>query len=154
VASVAFATDALVEPKDAERREAEHASRALARLSGQDRVRVEAVADNLPPQMFVLPAQAVRLLTDMLALLAQGRGVAVLPEDAELTTQQAADVLNVSRPYLVHLLEAGTIPFHKTGTHRRVRLADLLAYRTRRQAESRAALDELTAQAQELGLGY
>jgi len=62
--------------------------------------------------------------------------------------------LNVSRPYFVGLLEAGIVPFHKAGTHRRVRLRDLLAYKEKRQAASRAAMDELTAQAQELGLGY
>jgi excisionase family DNA binding protein len=150
----ALAAIAAPEPSEADRRDARNANRALARLVGHDRVHVEAVADNLPPQSFILPAAAVRLLTDILGYLAQGRAVAVLPEDSDLTTQQAADVLNVSRPHLVSLLERGTIPFHRAGSHRRVRFGDLLAYRERRAEESRAALDELTAQAQELGLGY
>jgi excisionase family DNA binding protein len=143
-------------PGDAERVDAEHASRALARLAGHGRVRVEAVADDheQPAQTFILPAAAVRLLTDMLAHLAQGRAVAVLPEDAALTTQQAADMLNVSRPYLVQKMEAGAIPFHKAGTHRRIYLRDLLAYRERRTARSRALLKELTQEAQDLGMGY
>ncbi len=141
-------------PGEAEQREAEQASRVLARLSGHGRVRVEAIGDDVPPQTFVLPAEAVRLLTDMLAHLAQGRAVAVLPEDAALTTQQAADMLNVSRPYLVQKLEAGAIPFHKAGTHRRVYLRDLITYRERSAARSRALLDELTQEAQDLGMGY
>jgi excisionase family DNA binding protein len=141
-------------PDEAERQEAEQASRALAALAGRDRVHVEAEAEGMPRQSFILPAAAVRLLTDVLVHLSQGQGVAVLPENAELTTQQAADMLNVSRPYFVGLLEAGVVPFHKAGTHRRVRLRDLVSYKEKRQAASRAAMDELTAQAQELGLGY
>lgn len=141
-------------PDKAEQREAEQASRALAHLSGHGDVRVEAAADDLPVQTFVLPATAVRLLTDMLAHLAQGRAVAVLPDDAELTTQQAADLLKVSRPYLVGKLEGGAIPFHKAGTHRRVYLRDLLAYREQSAARGRVLLDELTQEAQGLGMGY
>jgi excisionase family DNA binding protein len=150
----ALAAIAAPEPSEADRRDAQNANRVLARLVGHNRVRVQVVTDDLPPQSFILPACAVRLLTDMLGYLAQGRAVAVLPDDAELTTQQAADVLNVSRPHLVSLLERGAIPFHRAGTHRRVRFCDLLAYHARRAEESRAALDELTAQAQELGMGY
>ena len=77
-----------------------------------------------------------------------------MPIHAELTTKEAADILNVSRPHLVKLLEAGEIPFHKTGTHRRVRFEHLRNYKDQMRAEQERALEELAAQAQELGMGY
>ena len=80
--------------------------------------------------------------------------MSVLPVESELTTSQAARFLNVSRPYLSRLLDAGKIPFRLVGTHKRVRLSELKAYRERQDAESYAALAELQAQAQELNMGY
>lgn len=84
--------------------------------------------------------------------LAIGNGVSILPAATELTTQRAADLLNVSRPYLIRLLERGEIPYRKVGTHRRVQLSDVIAYRGRRDLELRRALDELTHDGEELGL--
>ncbi|MBF0851028.1 helix-turn-helix domain-containing protein [Gluconobacter sp. R75690] len=131
------------------------ASRALATFSGRGCVRVEASTDNADDrQTFVLPAYAVRMVTDMLTFLADGRAVSVMPENALLTTQQAATLLGVSRPHLVSLLEKGTIPFEKVGTHRRILISDLLAYRQARKAEATAILDDMAAEAQELGMGY
>jgi excisionase family DNA binding protein len=101
-----------------------------------------------------LPTSALRLLVDILAELADGNAVKVVPIHAELTTQEAADLLNVSRPHLVKLLEEGVVPFHKTGKHRRVLFADLMRYREQREEASHAAMDELAKQAQELRLGY
>ena len=101
-----------------------------------------------------LPTSALRLLVDILAELAGGNAVKVVPIHAELTTQEAADLLNVSRPHLVKLLEDGALPYHRTGKHRRVRFADLMQFKTQRDQDSERAMAELATQAQELGMGY
>jgi len=93
-------------------------------------------------------------LRDLLVEMAQGNAVTIVPTHAELTTQEAANILNVSRPHLVKLLEEGAIPFSKTGTHRRIRYQDLMAFSKQRTQESKAALDELALQAQEHEMGY
>ena len=101
-----------------------------------------------------LPKEVLAVLVEVLGQLANGNGVRVVPVHAELTTQQAADILNVSRPHLVKLVEQGAMPFHMVGTHRRIRLGDLLEYKTGFEADQDAVLAELTAEAQKLGLGY
>lgn len=102
----------------------------------------------------VLPTSALRLLVDILGELAIGNAVKVVPVHAELTSQEAADLLNVSRPHLVKMLEEGAIPFTKTGRHRRIRFSDLMAFKQRRDEESQEAMEALANQAQELGMGY
>lgn len=101
-----------------------------------------------------IPASAVRLLFAALSQMACGNGVSLLPLDTELRTQEAADLLNVSRPYLVGLLEKGEMPFRLVGNQRRVRLGDLMEYKTRSDIDRRAALDELAQLGQEIGIGY
>lgn len=101
-----------------------------------------------------LPTSALRLLVDILAELADGNAVKVVPIHAELTTQEAAGLLNVSRPHLVKLLEEGALPFHKTGKHRRIRFADLMQFKAERDRSSEQAMEKLVRQAQELNMGY
>ncbi|MCY4431116.1 MAG: helix-turn-helix domain-containing protein [Rhodospirillales bacterium] len=99
-----------------------------------------------------IPTPALRLLREILAQMAHGYGVLLTPLHAELTTRQAADLLQVSRTHLVQLLDDERIPCRKVGAHRRVRAADIVAYRRETEARRRSALDELTARDQELGL--
>jgi excisionase family DNA binding protein len=102
----------------------------------------------------VIPAAAARLFTDILAQMSEGNTVTVLPHQVELTTQEAADLLNVSRPYLVGLLDGGKIPCRKVGTHRRIYAKDVLNYKRMIDSDRNRALNELAKQAQELNMGY
>jgi excisionase family DNA binding protein len=101
-----------------------------------------------------VPEIVMRMLQAIMDEVAEGHAVALAPVDRQITTQKAADLLNVSRPHLVKLLEGGKIPFQKVGSHRRVRLADVLEYRARMEADAEKAYAELVAQGQALGMGY
>ncbi|MBS1854117.1 MAG: helix-turn-helix domain-containing protein [Acidobacteria bacterium] len=99
-----------------------------------------------------LPDSVFRLLKDIARNMQLGRAVVLIPENQQLTTQRSADLLGVSRPHLIKLLEAGELPYHKAGSHRRIYLKDLLAYQKRRNAERKAALDRIAKEAFESGL--
>lgn len=101
-----------------------------------------------------LPRDLMTVILEILTEVAQGHSVSVGSEEEELTTSEAAELLNVSRPHLVKLLEKGEIPFRKVGTHRRVRREDVLEYKRRQRKEAEEAMQNLADQAQELGLGY
>lgn len=131
---------------------AESSSRSLAvRFPKGTNFRLQ-IDDN--GESLAIPASAVKVLLRAMTEMAQGHAVSLVPIQSELTTQQAAELLGVSRPYLVKLLDEDQIPSRKVGTHRRVLYADLMKYKTEIDAKRMNALDELTAQAQELKLGY
>ena len=108
-------------------------------------------ADNVTHHI-ELPTSSLKLLEAILGELALGNAVQVVPVHAELTTQEAANILNVSRPHMVKLLEEGQLPFHKTGRHRRVLFANLMQYKDKRDKESNSAMQELADLSQDLGL--
>ncbi len=124
-------------------------SRCLQQRPETERARVR-----LDETDIVLPRQALVLLRELLSEMAQGNAVTIVPRHAELTTQEAAELLNVSRPHVVKLLEGGKIPFKRVGSHRRIRYEDLLAYKAEQDRASQQALDALTQQAQDLDMGY
>lgn len=105
-------------------------------------------------EILQVPVKAIRLLVDILEAMARGDAVSLIPIHKELTTQEAANLLNVSRPYLVKLMEKGDIPFHKNGVRRKVLFKDLMEYKQQRDQSTRELLDDLTAEAQELDMGY
>lgn len=101
-----------------------------------------------------LPSKAINLLSTIISNMAAGKSMALILSDASVGTQEAADYLEVSRPYLVRLLEKGEIPFSKAGTHRRIRVSDLVTYQKKMKATRKKQLNSLVKQAQEFNLGY
>ncbi|XYK78868.1 MAG: excisionase family DNA-binding protein [Labrenzia sp.] len=138
-------------PSDDDAEMAAEVSRHLSRAKhegGELRVQVDG------GEMLRLPKAVGDLLYHLVTEMAQGNAVTLIPVHAELTTQEAADHLNVSRPFLIKLLEQRKIDFHMVGTHRRVKFSDLETYRREKEEERRRVMDELASQSQELGMGY
>jgi excisionase family DNA binding protein len=133
---------------------ARSSGQSLARLIRKNRPLTLKVTDSDQEQPIELPPGAVLLLLDILDAMAAGRGITLIPENAELTTVQAADVLNVSRPFVIKLLEEKALPCRKVGAHRRIRMEDVMAYKARIDADREAVLDQLAADAQEHDMGY
>jgi len=129
---------------------ARKSAQRLAPLARREQRLALRVDDAGREETIELPAGAVRLLQAILEEMASGRGVTIVSQNAELTTQQAADFLNVSRPFLVQLLEQKKLPFRLVGTHRRVRFEDVLRYKESIDSERRKVLDQLAAEAQEI----
>lgn len=145
-----------VSPTEADASLARESSRLLAahKLGGRSRVSIRLLGDDQETEAIDVPASALRLFLNLLTEMSQGNAVTLIPTHAELTTQQAADLLNVSRPYVVKLLDEGKIPCRTVGKYRRVRFGDLMAYKQKDDAAREKVLDQLTAEAQELGMGY
>lgn len=135
---------------------ASESSRKLAHsiASNNPTSSISLVHDGNSCEAVMVPTVALQLFIEMLAQMAQGNIVTIFPIHAELTTQEAADLLNVSRPFLVKQIEAGEIPFRKIGKHRRIKFQDLMDYKERMDSMRNQSLDELVAQAQELNMGY
>ncbi|WP_375444699.1 helix-turn-helix domain-containing protein [uncultured Fibrella sp.] len=129
---------------------------ATAIQNGTAGVRIQVQNESEAGNSFsvTIPAKAFHLLAVILSGMAEGKGISLAPSDSEVSTQQAADLLAVSRPHIVKLLEAGAIPFRKVGSHRRISLADVLDYATKQQIVRDQQLAFLTQQAQALNLGY
>lgn len=148
---------ATLTPSTADIKLASASSQQLAKLLGskkQGSVEIKIQKAGHAEKTLSLPISAMRMLAGVLGEMAQGNIVRVVPEQSEVTTRQAAELLDVSRPFLIKLLDGGQIPFRKVGTHRRVALRDVLAYKQRNYEQRMQALEKLTAQAQELNLGY
>ncbi len=105
-------------------------------------------------ETITIPKNALLLLTEILDKMAHGKSITILPSDSDISTQQAADMLNVSRPHIVKILEKGEIPFNKVGSHRRIKLSDIIAYDKVLVMQRRKNIDALAKQARELKLGY
>lgn len=155
----ALAAPELELPDEQTVKQAGEAVRYLNGLSGADSsgvasVRLVGDSSAQEPVKVDLPRKAVRIIIDVLAELAKGNAVTVVPVQADLTTQQAANILNVSRPYLVGLLDEGKIPHRMVGNRRRVLLPDLLEYKRVDDAYRATILDELTKEAERIGLEY
>jgi excisionase family DNA binding protein len=151
-----------VTPTAADTELARDSSRQLAKLLGRQHAVGQQFSDfqlrfqtvNEPEEVVVIPVSALHLLTDILTQMALGNAVTLMPIHAELTTQQAADILNVSRPFLIGLIDADKIPCRKVGTHRRIRFEDLMAYKQDVDRKRLQALAELASEAQALDMGY
>ena len=145
-----------VAPSPADAQLAKESSRILAtrKLGRRASFRIRLLDDGGESETIAVPASALRLLIQMLTEMSQGNAVTLIPTQAELTTQQAADLLNVSRPYVVKLLDEEKIPSRTVGKYRRVRFGDLMAYKKIDDEARAKVLDQLAIEAQELGMGY
>lgn len=145
-------------PTEADSRLAQDSSRRLAPyLSKRRKMRVQIVPEDggaEEQEPLVLPEAVLDLLFAILTEMAEGNAITLIPVHAELTTQQAADLLNVSRPFLVDLLDRGEIAHRKVGSHRRVLFRDLMVYRKQSEIKRQQAMDELVAEGQRLDMGY
>ena len=141
-------------PTQAEVEQAKISSRTLSKYADVDRVQLSLRGSNGESDDLVLPGHVLQILLDVLSEMSKGNAISLIPHHQEVSTQETANLLNVSRPFLVGLLEKGEIPFRKVGAHRRVLLTDVLAYRKKTEQLRTQALDELSALSQDENMGY
>lgn len=139
-------------PSENDTEKAKDFSRILAReFAPATRVRIQRESDG---EAIEIPSPVFNIFMKVLAVMSEGKAFSLIPMEQELTTQQAADILNVSRPYLNKILDLNEIPHRKVGRNRRVKFADLLDYKKQQEEKSKVALEELADEAQELDMGY
>ena len=126
---------------------------AIVEAAGQAQ-RFEVISNDGKSHQVVIPSSALKLLVEVLTQLGQGNSVNIIPVHAELTTQEAADILNMSRPTFIKLLDNQEIPYTRKGNRRKVAFADVMKYKNTLDRKRLEALDELSALDQELGMGY
>jgi len=142
-------------PTQSEKSLAQESGQRLALFLEESKdLSIQIKKDSKHTEEITLPASACRLLVNILFEMGKGKAVTLIPIEAELTTQQAADYLNVSRPFLIQLLEKERIPFRKVGSHRRILFKDLQDYKERDTTERLRVMAKLTEQAQQLNMGY
>lgn len=150
-----LAHDLTIPPAKAEDREkARISAQKLAKVAQEQRAKAIHLRERGKESVLELPADVFNVLMTVLDHIAAGRPVTVMPRNAEMTTQEAADFLNVSRPYLIGLLEKKKLAHRMVGTHRRILFEDLMAYKQKEDTRRRKVLDQMVADAQKLGLGY
>lgn len=139
-------------PTENETERAKNFSRILAReFAPAERVTIQHEGGD---ESIEIPRPVFNVLMRVLAVMSEGKAFSLIPLDKELTTQQAADILNVSRPYLNKILDLGEIDHRKIGRNRRIKFSDLMEYKKSQEEKSKAALQELADEAQELDMGY
>ncbi len=143
-----------VVPSPAEVEQAKISARQIAESAAHRKAVPKYVLTDSKGMAIKLSASAFRVLVEALNAMAEGNAVMLVPIEADVTTQQAAELLSVSRPYLVTLLESGAIPFRTVGRYRRIKYQDILDYQAKRVHRRKETMDELVSQAQELKMGY
>lgn len=135
---------------------ARDSSRSLAQTlpKKKTQVKIRVLGESEKAADIIIPASALKLLVNLLTEMAQGNAVTIMPLHAELTTQQAADLLNVSRPFFINLLKDGKIPFKKVGRHRRVAARDVIVFKETQEKAAGNAMEVLASEALKLKLGY
>ncbi len=141
-------------PTPQEIEQAKQSSRTLSKYANAERVQLSLRGSNGEADELILPGHVLQILLDVLAEMSKGNAISLLPTHQELSTQEAAALLNVSRPFLVGLLEKQEIPFRKVGSHRRVYLNDVLEYKERIDQQRSQALDQLAEISQKEPMGY
>lgn len=147
------APEHILSPDPSEQDELVELRELLTQIAGQQR---RPVARLVAPDgsEIEIPASAFAALRAVVRDMAQGLTITLIPHDKELTTKEAADILGVSRPFLVRLLDRGEIPYHRVGTHRRLRVEDILGYREVRAQRRREQLRKLTELSEQVEGGY